>query len=57
MRPKTVRVLLVEDDEDDYLLTRHVIDSIDQRRHEIVWCNTFGKALNLYQRYYTNAHG
>ena len=47
MQTAPVRVLLVEDDEDDYILTRDVLDSIEQRQHEIVWCQTFGKALNL----------
>ena len=47
MQSTTIRVLIVEDDEDDYILTRDVLDSIDQQHHEIVWCRTFGKALNL----------
>ena len=47
MQSDTIRVLLVEDDEDDYILTRDVLGSIDQQQHEIVWCRTFGKALGL----------
>ena len=37
-----IRVLLVEDDEDDYLLTRDVIETIDGD-YEIVWRETFEK--------------
>lgn len=44
MRTQLIRVLLVEDDEDDYFLARDVIESIDRARYEIVWCDTFDKA-------------
>ena len=42
---RLIRVLLVEDDEDDYFLTRDVIESIDRADYEIVWCDTFDKGL------------
>jgi hypothetical protein len=32
-----VRILLVEDDEDDYLLTRDLLDEIETRRFAIEW--------------------
>ena len=42
MSAQPIRVLLVEDDEDDYLLTRDVIETIDGA-YEIVWRETFEK--------------
>ena len=46
MHTPLIRVLLVEDDEDDYFLVRDVIESIDRVRHEIVWCDTFDKGFD-----------
>ena len=46
MHTQLVRVLLVEDDEDDYFLTRDVIESIDRADYQIVWCDTFDKAFD-----------
>ena len=39
------RILLLEDDEDDYYLTRDVIDSIENADYEVIWCDTFEKGL------------
>ncbi len=47
MRSEKIRVLLVEDDEDDYILTRDVIDSIDRVRYELVWRETFDTARDV----------
>ena len=49
MRIEPIHVLLVEDDEDDYFLARDVIGSIDSARHNVVWCNTFDKALDAFK--------
>ena len=40
-----VRVLLVEDDEDDYLLTRDLLREIDSRRFELEWLQSYEAAL------------
>ena len=45
MHSESLHVLLLEDDEDDYYLTRDVIDSIENASYEIVWCDTFDKGL------------
>ena len=50
MHTPLIRVLLVEDDEDDYFLVRDVIESIDRVRHEIVWCDTFDKGFDSQSR-------
>lgn len=45
MRSVTNRVLLIEDDEDDYLLTQDVIDDIADGSYEVVWCQSFESGL------------
>src|SRR5262245_42076567 len=40
-----VRILLIEDDEDDYLLTRHLLKEIETPRFELDWVNTFEGGL------------
>ena len=41
----TVRVLLVEDDEDDYLIARDLLEMQDRTRFELDWCPTYEEAL------------
>jgi diguanylate cyclase (GGDEF)-like protein/PAS domain S-box-containing protein len=40
-----IRVLLVEDDEDDYLITRDLLDEQDRVRFDIDWCVDHDSAL------------
>jgi diguanylate cyclase (GGDEF)-like protein/PAS domain S-box-containing protein len=40
-----LRVLLIEDDEDDYLITRDMLTAQDRARFEIEWCSDFDQAL------------
>jgi DNA-binding response OmpR family regulator len=40
-----VRLLLVEDDEDDYLITRDLLTSQDRAHFEVEWCAEFETAL------------
>jgi signal transduction histidine kinase len=42
-----IRVLLVEDDEDDYLLTRDLFADINPDRYEIEWVNSYEAATSL----------
>ncbi len=44
-RDKVVRVLLVEDDEDDYVLTKDMLDGQDRARFRLEWCDRFDDAL------------
>ena len=46
MSSQALRVLLVEDDEDDYFLACDVLKSIGSARYDIVWCETFDKAFD-----------
>jgi diguanylate cyclase (GGDEF)-like protein len=45
-----LRVLLVEDDEDDYFLTRDLLSEIPGRRYELDWIADAGKALATLDR-------
>ncbi|MBK9154639.1 MAG: response regulator [Chloracidobacterium sp.] len=40
------RVLMVEDDEDDYVLARGLFDEISRGRYEITWVRTFDEAVD-----------
>lgn len=41
-----IRVLLVDDDEDDFILTRDIFNQISNaERYELTWMNTFEKAI------------
>ena len=45
-----VRVLLVDDDEDDYIITRSLITEIGKQRYHLDWVNNYGDALAAIQR-------
>ncbi len=45
MSPTTLRVLLVEDDPDDHLLTRKLVEAVPDERVELAWEPTFDGAL------------
>jgi diguanylate cyclase (GGDEF)-like protein/PAS domain S-box-containing protein len=40
-----LRVLLVEDDEDDYLITRDLLDGQERARFDVEWCPSYAAAL------------
>jgi diguanylate cyclase (GGDEF)-like protein/PAS domain S-box-containing protein len=42
---RAVRLLLVEDDEDDYVLTRALLADAQRTTFELEWISTFGEAL------------
>lgn len=45
--PKKIRVLMVEDDEDDYTIARDLLAEIDPARYELEWIDSYEKALTL----------
>jgi diguanylate cyclase (GGDEF)-like protein/PAS domain S-box-containing protein len=45
--PAETRVLLVEDDEDDYLITKDLLAGQDRARFRVDWCTEYGRALDL----------
>jgi PAS domain S-box-containing protein len=50
MYDKLVRILLIEDDEDDYVLTRNLLSQIRSGRFELTWAATYREALELIKR-------
>src|SRR3954469_22469699 len=42
---RPVRILIVDDDEDDFFLTSEYISDIPNHTFEIAWCATYGEAL------------
>jgi PAS domain S-box-containing protein len=40
-----VKVLLIDDDEDDYILTRHVFDELSEK-YLLFWVNSYEKGIN-----------
>jgi PAS domain S-box-containing protein len=44
MNTKLIRVLLVDDDEDDYFLTREYFQELVNWKFDITWCSTFRDA-------------
>jgi diguanylate cyclase (GGDEF)-like protein/PAS domain S-box-containing protein len=47
MCPSTVKVLLVEDDEEDYLITRNLLAQVRQVKFSLDWVATYEAALDL----------
>jgi len=42
---RAVRVLVVDDDEDDYLITRYLLSDIDGQKFDLVWVSTYDAGL------------
>ena len=47
MNPPSTRILVIDDDEDDYILTAEHLKSIEGRRFEVTWASTYDEALVL----------
>jgi PAS domain S-box-containing protein len=43
--PQVVRVLIIDDDEDDFILTSGYIQKIEDRRFDIQWCYNYNAAV------------
>ena len=43
---KLIRVLLVDDDEDDYILTKYLFDEFKDNSYELEWTSNYEDALN-----------
>jgi PAS domain S-box-containing protein len=50
MQDAQVKVLLVDDDEDDYIITRDLISAIGGHRFDLEWINNYREALPAIQR-------
>ena len=51
--PDVLRILLVEDDEDDYILTREMLGDIEDQSFSLEWCQTYEEG---FQRMLRNEH-
>ena len=45
-----IRILLIEDDEEDYLITKKVISEIKNQKYTVVGISTYEKTLNETQK-------
>jgi len=50
MSDAPVKILLVEDDEDDFIITRDLISRIRDRRYQLDWCDNYAAGLAALQR-------
>ena len=48
--PERIRVLLVEDDEDDYTVTKDMLARQDRARFEIEWCSDYDTGLTAIEQ-------
>ncbi len=46
MQSQPVRVLLIDDDEDDYIMVRELLSDISSRAFILKWVSDYGTALN-----------
>lgn len=44
---RTISILLIDDDEDDYLITKRIIKKIPDSRFSLEWCASFDEAREL----------
>jgi len=44
---QAIKVLLVDDDEDDYIITRDFLAGIEGRRYHLTWVSDYNEALNV----------
>ncbi len=45
MNESAIRILIVDDDSDDFVLTRDMLNEIKVAKYELTWANTFETAL------------
>ena len=45
--PDKIRILLIDDDEDDYIITRDIINDIPGRNYVLEWTPSFHEALDI----------
>ena len=45
--PETIKVLLIDDDEDDYLLTRELLSEVKGTNYELNWASSYEEGLKV----------
>src|SRR3546814_9564720 len=48
-RKQVIKILLVDDDEDEYVLTGELLRDIPQQHYEIVWASSYDQAVQKIQ--------
>ncbi len=46
MEERTIKILLIEDDEDDYILTRELLSEIQGRKYQLDWLDNYDAGLS-----------
>ena len=46
MNDKIVHILLIDDDEDDFVITKDLLEEIDQKRYTLDWAINFREGLD-----------
>ena len=50
MKDKTIHVLLIEDDEGDFIIARSLLEECEEYRFKIGWCQDFDAGINYLQQ-------
>jgi signal transduction histidine kinase/HPt (histidine-containing phosphotransfer) domain-containing protein len=50
MKPDTIKVLLIEDDEDDYILTRELLSEVKMGNYSLDWAPSYEDGLEIARR-------
>ena len=45
MKSETIKVLLIDDDEDDYILTRELLSAVNESAYELDWASSYEEGL------------
>lgn len=47
---KALSVLLIDDDEEDYVITKHLVSDIQNRKYKLDWVDSYEKAISLFDQ-------
>ena len=47
---QSLNILLIDDDEEDYIITRHLIEDIPHLKYKIDWVDSYEKAVNIFDK-------
>ena len=47
MKSETIKVLLIDDDEDDYVLTRELLSEVKAGKYELDWASSYEEGLKV----------
>ena len=47
MNPAAIKVLLIDDNEDDYIITRELLSEVQSGKYEVEWARSYEQGLKL----------